>query len=693
MSVIDKVKVGGTTYDLQDTKAQTEVSDLRSALEYTNNVKMILWEDGCYIPSDTSPVNINTRTQGATWRCALIECQEGDTFTLNITGGGTPLAWVFVTSTGAHISGYKSGYNVTVSDLVITAPENAAYLVLNDKAKSKDSYIGIPSFIKIDELNQKVENVESKVDILIGEIDLGTLQDGYFSATGGISEQTNAYEKYSADYIAVNRTDVLSIGIKLSASKFQWVGWCEYDANKAFLRRRTVEETTQILSQIIAVSQDAYYIRVSFRTYNALVSYKLTYDNLSEKSNEMLSELRENARVKCYPKIIAVAGQTRGYAYIGKGRTKQIVAQSADTNVWFALQGYNTKTYDGTVVYDSGQKTGIYEFAPTNDALYYRIVWGSSSDFTDSQVAGFSCYYICGVSDAVRYSADDIRSEIDIMNENKAENTNIVTIMHGATISYPANTLGLYRTAYASGITYWECDVRPCLDGYVLCHDDDIYNHAVTANGETIQQGTVLIANSTVEQLQTYKFGVITNKQANGIVPGFENDTIPTLQQFLLLAKVYGARPVIEIKFAPTASQMTDICNIIKQFGMLDETYILAYESVANVVQYACENGIKNLSIIIANGTATQSTVDTAYEYIQPYIGQLQDVFFNPTKENLISGGGEIVLYAAQKGMRTCMWTIPGAYDTRIIRNLLNIGCTGFTTNKANVNDIAKTLI
>ena len=32
MSVIDKVKVGGTTYDLQDTKAQTEVSDLRSAI-------------------------------------------------------------------------------------------------------------------------------------------------------------------------------------------------------------------------------------------------------------------------------------------------------------------------------------------------------------------------------------------------------------------------------------------------------------------------------------------------------------------------------------------------------------------------------------------------------------------------------------------------------------------------------------
>ena len=260
-----------------------------------------------------------------------------------------------------------------------------------------------------------------------------------------------------------------------------------------------------------------------------------------------------------------------------------------------------------------------------------------------------------------------------------------VSVMHGATDALPANVLGLYRYAYNHGIMCWECDVRPCSDGYVLCHDDDIYNHAVTSDGQTIAQGSVLISNSTVSQLQQYKFGVITGKQADGICKGFETDTIPTLKEFLLLAKAFGATPCVEIKFTPTQTQISDICAIIKSCGMLNDTIITAYQSASTVVSYALANGIKNLYIIVNNGSSSTSDIDTAYGYLNGQ--EVNTAIYGMTKTNVSEAAVE---YATSKGFSTAVYSINEHTAIGDVVNMFENGITYFTTNKDNITEIIR---
>lgn len=256
--------------------------------------------------------------------------------------------------------------------------------------------------------------------------------------------------------------------------------------------------------------------------------------------------------------------------------------------------------------------------------------------------------------------------------------TFIQTILHGATTEYPSNTLELYKRAYKRGITNWECDIINCTDDYVLCHDNDIYNHAVTENGETIAQNTVLITSNNLETLKSYKFGVITGEQASGVVSGFENERIPTLREFLMLAKACGATPFVEVKFYPTLAHMTNIMNIIKECNMLDETYIIAYGGGENVSKWCCQNGLKNISIIVENGSSTNDAIDTADGWISEYKNQLKNIYFNPSTGNVNSSA---TAYAASKGMKMCTWTIPVGWGITNIMNLYNAGCTAFTSN------------
>lgn len=272
---------------------------------------------------------------------------------------------------------------------------------------------------------------------------------------------------------------------------------------------------------------------------------------------------------------------------------------------------------------------------------------------------------------------------IDSVDKKIFEKTNIDTIIHGATTVYPSNTLGLYKRAYMNGITNWECDIVNCTDDYVLCHDNDIYNHALTESGESIQENTVLITNTSLEELKKYKFGIITGNQSDGLVNGFENERIPTLREFLMLAKACGATPFVEIKFYPTLTHMTNVMNIIKECNMLDDAVIIAYSGGENVAKWCCQNGLKNISLIVQNGASTREAIDIADSWISQYRQQLKSVYFSPSLGNV---NLESTIYAASKNMLMCTWTVPAGWHITNIMRLYNAGCSAFTSNWDNVS-------
>lgn len=114
--------------------------ELKNGLIASTGNSVIQWTDGKYIALNGTTANINNPTTSSAWRYAVVNCSEGDQFTINARGRGTPRLWGFINSSGTILSVAAS--NTTGANLIITAPANAVKLVLNDTDKTGVSYVG-----------------------------------------------------------------------------------------------------------------------------------------------------------------------------------------------------------------------------------------------------------------------------------------------------------------------------------------------------------------------------------------------------------------------------------------------------------------------------------------------------------------------------------------------------------------------
>ena len=103
--------------------------ELKDTMETVNGVKFIELTWGYYINTSVSSVDITSLTAHDTFGYAVVDCAEGDKFVINGTGGSKPRLWAFISSTGSRLS--VSGASATGENLTVTAPENAAKLVIN----------------------------------------------------------------------------------------------------------------------------------------------------------------------------------------------------------------------------------------------------------------------------------------------------------------------------------------------------------------------------------------------------------------------------------------------------------------------------------------------------------------------------------------------------------------------------------
>lgn len=134
--------------------------------------------------SSTNTISLNSRANGGSnlWRYAIVPCLPGDKFTLNCTGGGLPRAYAFTTRSGSVVE--VSAASVTLTDHVVTAPNNSAFLVINDNSDRTSYYGEVPSYVE--RVINDVETISGQVDALGGEID--TLGDDISELTDGVSD-------------------------------------------------------------------------------------------------------------------------------------------------------------------------------------------------------------------------------------------------------------------------------------------------------------------------------------------------------------------------------------------------------------------------------------------------------------------------------------------------------------------------
>lgn len=116
--------------ELTDLKA--DLTSLNTAINEITGNDIIAFTNGLYIETNVavgSAVSLTPVAGAARNNYAIIDAVEGDRFTINGLGGNAGRLWAFVDASNLLIS--KAGQNITVENLVLTAPENAAKLILN----------------------------------------------------------------------------------------------------------------------------------------------------------------------------------------------------------------------------------------------------------------------------------------------------------------------------------------------------------------------------------------------------------------------------------------------------------------------------------------------------------------------------------------------------------------------------------
>lgn len=111
----------------------------KSGTCYKNNVAITGWSDG-YTITVAPVIDLDNPVSNNDYRYLILDCAEGDIFTINGHGGGSPRLWAFLNSNGTVSS--MSAVGIVAEDLELVTPRNCTKLVLNDRDKTGIVYIG-----------------------------------------------------------------------------------------------------------------------------------------------------------------------------------------------------------------------------------------------------------------------------------------------------------------------------------------------------------------------------------------------------------------------------------------------------------------------------------------------------------------------------------------------------------------------
>lgn len=179
-------------------------------------LKQIKYSNGAYIQIASG--TMNPVWANANYRYALIPCVAGDAFTINGGAGNTAKLYGFYDSSFTNL---VVGTTTSADDLVIVAPTNAAWLVLNDNVKTKESYYGKAT----NQGESGIENYAVYTDTSaslsqntsVARVDnIADTMNGYtltarFDITSNVNFRfglNNGADPYSSGYVIVDDTNV-----------------------------------------------------------------------------------------------------------------------------------------------------------------------------------------------------------------------------------------------------------------------------------------------------------------------------------------------------------------------------------------------------------------------------------------------------------------------------------------------------
>lgn len=161
-----RIGADGVTYASLGAATRTQFNDVVDSINNSTGNERIIYLDKTYI-STVSPL---TFTEGhpdqnpgsSAYSSAYVACNAGDKFTVSGDSNNSNIrVWAFVNSSGVVLSAAAS--SIDVDNILLVAPTNAAWLVLNTKTFTDNSYKG-------ELITERVNNIEDFDDLTNGRI-------------------------------------------------------------------------------------------------------------------------------------------------------------------------------------------------------------------------------------------------------------------------------------------------------------------------------------------------------------------------------------------------------------------------------------------------------------------------------------------------------------------------------------------
>lgn len=174
--------------------------------------------------------------------------------------------------------------------------------------------------------------------------------------------------------------------------------------------------------------------------------------------------------------------------------------------------------------------------------------------------------FACGVAFRVHYSY-----RLGLSNEDQkyyGQNKNAAPVRLVAHRGYsdkaPENTVAAFELAGQTD-EFWgiECDVQLTKDDkWVVMHDTKL---------DRTTNGSGKLQNYTLSQLKTFRINTGSN------IKDYQNEEIPTIEEYLDVCVKYNKRPFIEIKIAADKAQVQSLYDIIASYGLTDSCTVISF--------------------------------------------------------------------------------------------------------------------
>ena len=272
---------------LEDFKAVRDVDVASNSAQFTEikadlgnitgNIVIDFTVGKCIYTNDAT-ADINAIRTNATYAYAVLDCAEGDAFTITGYGGNSPRLWAFLgaESNGSRpvLSNATAGYRTT--DELITAPENAQKIVVNVLVSTPYSLIRGEKITKrLNDLSganavltDSLDDVQTDINnILTSSVAIDAMDDittGYYVSAGQATfGQLRSDENcYATRLIKVQPNSVIQISnTYLDAAR----GVIGYSSEKIAVENLASNKGSAPVNITVTIPRNVEYIRITGR--------------------------------------------------------------------------------------------------------------------------------------------------------------------------------------------------------------------------------------------------------------------------------------------------------------------------------------------------------------------------------------------------------------------------------------------